>query len=162
MACSSYNLSKTNVDHASVFSGSFKAMIQETRLSLFAHRLAIEMRIKTGVPLPPTLTSKLLTAVRSRHEWAGKQKSTLLASLPQPDTSQGQEEGQSENTQPRDARYGAALFHASISPILRDSIWNGRHTVDMSARLTTSSDIALAGHYSKKKNSWAEESRQAR
>jgi hypothetical protein len=30
------------------------------------------------------------------------------------DTSQDQEEGESENTQPRDARYGAALFHASI------------------------------------------------
>jgi hypothetical protein len=30
------------------------------------------------------------------------------------DTSQDQEEGESENTQTRDARYGAALFHASI------------------------------------------------
>jgi hypothetical protein len=30
------------------------------------------------------------------------------------DTSQDQDEGESGNTQPRDTRYGAALFHASI------------------------------------------------
>src|SRR6185437_17161166 len=36
--------------------------------------------------------------------------------LAAPDTSQDQEDGESGITQPRDARYGAALFHVSILP----------------------------------------------